>query len=111
MSGKAITAIAGAVFPRIESEPQKQQIKLIAKEAKNNMSKNLLSGRRNETAMIIGRQSISQFAKIFAKIKISKFSQERKTCSKHPSSKSLFKNSAEEKIRQDKRENQIMIEA
>jgi hypothetical protein len=57
----------------------------------------------------IGKQLISQFASILAKVKISKLSQEFKICSIVPSSKSFFKNSAEEKIKQESSENQIIV--
>jgi hypothetical protein len=57
----------------------------------------------------IGKQQTSQFPNIFAKIKVSKFSTEVKICSIVPSSKSFFKNSAAEKIKQERRENQIIV--
>jgi hypothetical protein len=57
----------------------------------------------------IGKQFTSQLESIFAKVKISKLSQEFKICSIVPSSKSFFKNSAEEKIKQESRENQIIV--
>jgi len=110
MSGKAITAMVGAEFPRIDKLPQKQQMKFIAMLARKIKIKKSLSGRRKKTAHKIGKQQMSQLASIFAKIKISKFSQESEICSIVPSSKSFFKNSAEEKIRQESSENQMMIE-
>jgi hypothetical protein len=57
---------------------------------------------------MIGKQQTSQLASIFAAMKLSKFSQEIKICSLAPDSKSFFKNSAEEKIKQESRENKIM---
>ena len=106
ISGRASAAIIGAALPKIESAPQKQQIKLTSKLTKIISSKR--SGLISEDVMMIGTQQISQFANIFAAIKISKFSQEIKICSLAPDSKSFFRNSAEEKIRQESRENKIM---
>ena len=61
-----------------------------------------------KTEIKIGKAQISQLASILASIKISKLSQEFKICSIVPSSKSFFKNSAAEKIRQESAENQII---
>ncbi len=60
-------------------------------------------------AIKMGRLEISQLANIFAAVKISKFSQESKICSIVPSSKSFFKKSVVEKIKQESRENQIIL--
>ena len=110
ISGKAITAMIGAEFPKIDRLPQKQQMKLIAMLARKIKIKKSLSGRIKKTAHKMGRQQISQLASIFAKIKISKFSQESKICSMTPSSKSFLRNSAAEKMRQESSENQMVIE-
>jgi hypothetical protein len=108
ISGKASAAIIGAAFPRIESDPQKQQIKLIIKLTNRADSKK--SGLMIPTTNKIGSEQTSQLASILAAIKISKLSQERIICSLNPDSKSFFKNSAEEKIMQEISENKIMID-
>ncbi len=117
VKGKAITAIIGAEFPKAERLPQKVPIKLIAKVAKKIKLKKSLDAAKSRPAKLqigrvankIGRAQINQFANILAKIKTSKLSQEVKICSIVPSSKSRFKNSAEEKIKQESNENQIIV--
>lgn len=61
-----------------------------------------------KTETRIGKAQTNQLANILANTKISKLSQEVKICSIVPSSKSFFKNSAAEKIRQESAENQII---
>ena len=117
ISGNTITPIIGAEFPKVERLPHKLQIKLIAKLAKKIKIKKLITKSFSNPSPIpsgkieikIGKQQTSQFPSILAKIKISKFSQEVKTCSMVPSSKSFFKNSAAEKIKQKSSENQIIV--
>ena len=57
----------------------------------------------------IVEEQINQFADIFAKMKISKLSIDLRFCSIVPSSKSFFKNSVAEKIRQESNENQMIV--
>jgi len=109
ISGKARAAIIGAIFPKIESEPQKQQIKFTNKLTSRAVIKK--SGLIIVTTTRIGAAQTSQLANIFAAIKTSKFGQEIKICSLAPDSKSFFKNSAEEKIRQEISENKMITES
>ena len=104
-------------MPRIERLPQKLQIKFITKLAKKIIIRSFLiiallipiAAQIGKMQSKIGKEQISQFASIFAKIKVSKFSTEFKICSIVPSSKSFFRNSAAEKIKQESRENQIIV--
>jgi hypothetical protein len=69
IKGKATTAIIGALLPRIESDPQKQQIRLIKKLARIAFQTN--PGWIIDKIIMIGAAQTSQFAKTFALTKTS----------------------------------------
>lgn len=113
----AISAIIGAELPITERLPQKQQMKFMQIPPSNIKNKIFFIISRSIAMREVisrvesnkGKKFATKFASDFARIKISKFSIELRICSIVPSSKSFFKNSADEKIRENNKENQIII--
>ena len=116
ISGKAITATIEAELVKTAKLPQKVVIKLMEIVANKISSKKFWAKSRSKPAnkaigkieIKIGKALVSQFASIFARMKVSKLSIEPKICSIVPSSKSFLKNSLEEKIKQESNEKQII---